>query len=68
MSIAQHIHLLKEHLARLGLQAVPATEGDQSEVFKVCFLNKYEMQQWKKLQTEKPETNHSPNVLSGKAK
>jgi hypothetical protein len=53
MSISKHIHSLQQHLAKLGLQRVPADgpgDNDQSEVFKICFLNKYEMQQWKKLQ------------------
>jgi len=53
MRIAEHIHSLQQHLARLGLQPVPVTDGpgdnDHSEVFKICFLNKYEMQRWQEL-------------------
>ena len=54
MRIAEHIHNLQQHLAGLGLQPVPVAAGpgdnDHSEVFKICFLNKYEMQKWRQLQ------------------
>ncbi|HVI48486.1 MAG TPA: hypothetical protein VM802_26700 [Chitinophaga sp.] len=65
MSISKHIHALREHLASLGLHPVPETAGNnESEVFKVCFLNKYEMQRWRELQEkEKAETNHK--ILCG---
>ena len=59
MSISEHIHTLHKHLASLGLQPVPSTgDNNQKEVFKVCFLNKYEMQRWKELQ-QQSETNHT---------
>ncbi|NSL89592.1 hypothetical protein [Chitinophaga solisilvae] len=60
MSISKHIHALREHLASLGLHPVPeVNNGSQSEVFKVCFLNKYEMKRWKELrQQQGSETNH----------
>ena len=63
MTISEHIHTLHKHLVSLGLQPVPsAGENNQAEVFKVCFLNKYEMQRWKELQEQKEsETNH--NIL-----
>jgi hypothetical protein len=50
MSIAEHVHSLQQHLAQYGLHPVPAN-GDRegSEVFKICFLNKYEMQRWREL-------------------
>ncbi|MGO4294058.1 hypothetical protein [Chitinophaga sp. RAB17] len=61
MTISEHIHTLHKHLASLGLQPVPVSNDDrQPEVFKVCFLNKYEMQRWKELQEKKEsETNHT---------
>jgi hypothetical protein len=34
------------------------TDSSQPEVFKVCFINKYEMQRWKELQ-QQSETNHT---------
>ncbi|NLR78796.1 hypothetical protein [Chitinophaga eiseniae] len=59
MTISEHIHTLHKHLASLGLQPVPQSNDSQSEVFKVCFLNKYEMQRWKALQEQQTsETNH----------
>lgn len=64
MSISKHIHSLQQHLAKLGLQQVPADgpgDNDQSEVFKICFLNKYEMQQWKKLQEESSANTEDPH-------
>jgi len=68
MSISKHIHSLQQHLAKLGLQPVPADgpgDNDQSEVFKICFLNKYEMQQWKKLQeTSSAKAEDPHNELS----
>ncbi|NIG52266.1 hypothetical protein [Chitinophaga sp. Cy-1792] len=64
MSISQHIHTLREHLARLGLQPVPDQESGSQEVFKICFLNKVEMQRWKELkEKEKSTTNH--NIIEG---
>lgn len=65
MTISKHIHALRAHLASLGLQPVPdRNEGSESEVFKVCFLNKYEMQRWKELQQKQgSETNHT--ILQG---
>ncbi|WP_143308378.1 hypothetical protein [Chitinophaga vietnamensis] len=66
MTISKHIQSLREHLASLGLQPVPDlnTGDSQNEVFKVCFLNKLEMQRWKALQEQqKAETNH--NILHG---
>lgn len=57
MTISEHIHTLHKHLASLGLQPVP-TDSSQPEVFKVCFINKYEMQRWKELQ-QQSETNHT---------
>ncbi|SEW07839.1 hypothetical protein [Chitinophaga arvensicola] len=62
MTISEHIHTLHQHLASLGLQPVPQTgDANQPEVFKVCFLNKYEMQRWKELQAQQQEseTNHT---------
>lgn len=63
MSISKHIHSLQQHLAKLGLQRVPENgpgDNDQSEVFKICFLNKYEMQQWEKLQKKSPASAEDP--------
>ena len=61
MTISEHIHTLHKHLASLGLQPVlSANDNNGAEVFKVCFLNKYEMQQWKKMQEQKQSvTNHN---------
>ncbi|CAL1520949.1 hypothetical protein [Chitinophaga sp. MM2321] len=63
MTISKHIHALRAHLANLGLHPVPgANDGNTAEVFKVCFLNKYEMQRWKALQQEQDQqsiTNHT---------
>jgi hypothetical protein len=69
MTISKHIHILRQHLAQLGLESLPVVQsGDQPEVFKVCFLNKYEMQQWKKLRhqeasalstTNQPDLKHT---------
>ncbi|KAA2245159.1 hypothetical protein F0L74_04135 [Chitinophaga agrisoli] len=70
MSIAKHIHSLQQHLARLGLQPIPFEDNQQPEVFKVCFLNKYEMAQWRKLQEmaandgSEPTDNELPSELS----
>lgn len=62
MTISKHIHLLRQHLAQLGLEAVPTVHsGDQSEIFKVCFLNKYEMQQWKKLRKQQASEQSKTN-------
>jgi len=61
MTISEHIHTLQKHLASLGLHPVPQSDdANESAVFKVCFLNKYEMQRWKELQEkEQSETNHT---------
>ncbi|MEC5147636.1 hypothetical protein [Chitinophaga sp. 212800010-3] len=61
MTISEHIHTLHKHLASLGLHPVPQeSDANQPEVFKVCFLNKYEMQRWKELrQQNESETNHT---------
>ncbi|MFY0253168.1 hypothetical protein ACDQ55_04355 [Chitinophaga sp. 30R24] len=63
MTISEHIHTLHQHLASLGLQPVPQENNEhQPEVFKVCFLNKYEMQRWRELQEQKVKesiTNHT---------
>jgi len=50
MSIAEHVHSLQQHLAQYGLFPVPAdADRGETEVFKICFLNKYEMQRWQEL-------------------
>ncbi len=50
MSIAEHVHSLQQHLAQYGLFPVPAdADREEAEVFKICFLNKYEMQRWQEL-------------------
>ncbi|MBW8686243.1 hypothetical protein [Chitinophaga rhizophila] len=55
MSIAEHVNSLQQHLAQYGLYPVPADADRQgSEVFKICFLNKYEMQRWKELRENEP--------------
>jgi len=60
MTISEHIHSLREHLAGLGLQPVAELSSDQQSVFKVCFLNKYEMQRWKELKEQNQSvTNHT---------
>jgi hypothetical protein len=64
MRIAEHIHSLQQHLAGLGLQPVPAADGpgdnDHSEVFKICFLNKYEMKKWRQLQETQTDPAADP--------
>ncbi|QHS61807.1 peptidoglycan-binding domain-containing protein [Chitinophaga agri] len=57
MSIAEHVHSLQQHLAQYGLYPVPA-DGDrgEAEVFKICFLNKYEMQRWQALRESEAQT------------
>jgi len=64
MRIAEHIHNLQQHLAGLGLQPVPVAAGpgdnDHSEVFKICFLNKYEMQKWRQLQETQTDPAAEP--------
>jgi hypothetical protein len=63
MSISQHILSLQQHLAKLGLHPVPSESpgaNDQSEIFKICFLNKYEMQRWKELQERSGEEDTPP--------
>ena len=63
MSISRHVRSLQQHLAQYGLYQVPAAAGDDaSEVFKICFLNKYEMERWRELreneeQQEKQEAD-----------
>lgn len=53
MSIAEHVHSLQQHLAQYGLYPVPAdADREESEIFKICFLNKYEMQRWSELRAE----------------
>ena len=61
MTISKHIHSLQQHFARLGLQPVPtdAPEG-RPEVFKVCFLNKYEMQRWKEQREQNANRPEKP--------
>jgi N-acetyl-anhydromuramyl-L-alanine amidase AmpD len=50
MSIAEHVHSLQQHLAQYGLYQVPANaDREETEIFKICFLNKYEMQRWREL-------------------
>jgi len=64
MRIAEHIYSLQQHLAALGLQPVPVADGpgdnDHSEVFKICFLNKYEMQKWRQLQETQTDPGAGP--------
>ncbi len=69
MSIAKHFHSLQQHLARLGLQPIPFDDNQQPEVFRVCFLNKYEMAQWRKLRETAANTANEPtdNGLSAGA-
>lgn len=51
MSIAKHVQSLQKHLAQFGLYPVPEeTISEESEIFKICFLNHHEMQRWKELQ------------------
>jgi hypothetical protein len=53
MSIAEHVHSLQQHLAQYGLYPVPAdADRGESEIFKICFLNKYEMQRWRELRAD----------------
>ena len=53
MSIAKHVHSLQRHLAQFGLYPVPAEgQNEASSVFKICFLNKYEMERWRELRDE----------------
>ncbi|PWV53730.1 hypothetical protein [Chitinophaga sp. S165] len=53
MSIAEHVHSLQQHLAQYGLYPVPAdADREESEIFKICFLNKYEMQRWSELRAQ----------------
>ncbi|SFN85185.1 hypothetical protein SAMN05428949_3657 [Chitinophaga sp. YR627] len=56
MSIAEHVHSLQQHLAQYGLFPVPAdADRGEAEVFKICFLNKYEMQRWQELREREKE-------------
>jgi len=56
MSIEQHVERLQQHLAQFGLYPVPAgNDREGSEVFKICFLNKYEMQRWKELREKESQ-------------
>lgn len=53
MSIAKHVNSLQQHLAQFGLYPVPEDPGNQAaNVFKICFLNKYEMERWRELRNE----------------
>lgn len=53
MSIAKHVHSLQKHLAQFGLYPVPEdAENETSTVFRICFLNKYEIERWRELRTE----------------
>lgn len=67
MTISDHINSLQRHLARLGLYQVPV-EGTESEVFKVCFLNKYEMRQWEKLRKEQADHKAAGSQAEGSDK
>jgi hypothetical protein len=60
MSIAKHVQSLQKHLAQFGLYPVPEeTVSEESENFKIRFLNHNEMQRWKELQEKQiSETNH----------
>ncbi|RBL93635.1 hypothetical protein [Chitinophaga flava] len=59
MTIAEHIHALRKHLAGLGLQPVPeVNDGSEPTVFRISFLNQHEMQRWKERQKQS-ETNHT---------
>ncbi len=56
MSIAEHVKSLQQHLAQYGLYPVPAdADREESEIFKICFLNKYEMQRWQELREKEQE-------------
>lgn len=53
MSIAKHVHSLQKHLAQFGLYPVPEdAENEASTVFRICFLNKYEIERWRELRNE----------------
>lgn len=58
MSIAEHVHSLQQHLAQYGLYPVPANGREESEIFKICFLNKYEMQRWRELRESEQRDDH----------
>ena len=62
MSIAKHVNSLQEHLAQFGLYPVPAAPGDEAaSVFKICFLNKYELERWSELRREEERMNNVKN-------
>ena len=67
MSIAEHVHSLQQHLAQYGLYPVPANaDREESEIFKICFLNKYEMQRWRELrESEQRDDRLSQNREPG---
>ncbi|ASZ10505.1 hypothetical protein CK934_05710 [Chitinophaga sp. MD30] len=65
MTISEHINSLQRHLAQLGLYQVPVG-GAESEVFKVCFLNKYEMQQWQRLREEQSVNKAAGSQTEGR--
>lgn len=69
MSIAEHVHSLQQHLAQYGLYPVPAdADRGEAEVFKICFLNKYEMQRWQAMRESELETGNASDNTSGKVK
>jgi hypothetical protein len=67
MSIAEHVHSLQQHLAQYGLYPVPANaDREESEIFKICFLNKYEMQRWRELrESEQRDDRLSQKIEPG---
>jgi hypothetical protein len=63
MSIAEHVKSLQQHLAQYGLFPVPAdTDREGSEIFKICFLNKYEMQRWQELREKEREQRDEHSI------
>ena len=65
MSIAEHVHSLQQHLAQYGLFPVPAdADREEAEVFKICFLNKYEMQRWQELRESEKAAGEVEERLS----
>jgi hypothetical protein len=70
MSISRHVSSLQQHLAQYGLYKVPDNgQNASSEVFKICFLNKYEMERWRELreseEADKREEERAQNDLHG---
>ncbi|PUZ26498.1 hypothetical protein GA0116948_10211 [Chitinophaga costaii] len=57
MTISKDIQRLEQHLAQYGLHAVAVESNTQPEVFKVCFLNKIELDQWEKQRQERKAAN-----------